>query len=154
MRCSLPPLHRSPLVAVLLSLVNSSLLRGGWGGGGPTLNKQGPPDPQIHIFCGLRGRGGIPEASWGRCASDGAGDAANGAMTTCFGRFLVFWACHGHHFLKKWIPDETSGHAGRLKMMAYGSSSYDLFGQNIDLTCKLQSTFRILSKTVFSFRAI
>ena len=44
----------------------------------------------------------------------------------------------GQHFLKKWIPDETSGHSGRLEMMAYGSSSYDLFGKNIDVTCKLQ----------------
>ena len=51
---------------------------------------------------------------------------------------------------KKWILDETPGQAGRLKTMAYGSSSYDLFVENIDLTWKLQSTFRILRKTLFS----
>ena len=52
-------------------------------------------------------------------------------------------------FGSKWIPDETSGQAGRLKRMAYGSSSYELFGENMDLTCILQSTFRILRKTMF-----
>ena len=46
-------------------------------------------------------------------------------------------------------PDETSGQAGRLKRMAYGSSSYELLGENMDLTCILQSTFRILRKTMF-----
>ena len=69
------------------------------------------------------------------------------------GNFRQFWGpkkkwkfrpAPREQFGSKWIPDETSGQAGRLKRMAYGSSSYDLFGKNIDLTCNLQSTCRIL----------
>ena len=47
--------------------------------------------------------------------------------------------CKNVHFLKKMIPDETPGKTTRLKMMAYGSSNYEVFSENIDLTCNFQS---------------
>ena len=59
------------------------------------------------------------------------------------------WTDILEHFLTKWTSYESSGHIHRLKSMAYGSSLYDIFGKNIDLTCIFQSTLRFFSKTLF-----
>ena len=53
--------------------------------------------------------------------------------------FLESKTCFGQLFSKKWMPEQTPGQTTRLKMMAYGSSNYEVFSKNIDLTGKFQS---------------
>ena len=70
-------------------------------------------------------------------------------LRTIFNIFYVFLSKSGQTVLKKRLPYETLGQADRLKVMAYGSSRYDMFGLKMNLTCKNPFTLRILGKALF-----
>ena len=55
----------------------------------------------------------------------------------------------GQHFLKKCIPYETSGQTHKLKLLVYGSSSYDFFIQNCRSPCKLPSKLNFFTGDLF-----